>query len=204
VAVVGLCDGSEPRGRVMAELAMETLGWSVGQTIRPGVPDCVASPPVREDLQPRRHDPAGGPPHHRQDGGTHAVNTVCGPVAVPNPRWQRCAGPREGQTFRPITAWRQGRTSPEWLYLKTKGASRIPFAKVADLLQNRSAGRSPDRWHGWRIGARGSTSKAVAKGSPAGVWGPSGEQRQIPCRHPNADLRPEAAATASLMLSWYW
>ena len=155
--VVGLCDGGEPRVMEIERAELETLGWSVaeGQTMRQGVRRTAWLPPqVREDLQRRRHGPAGGPPHHSQDGGTHTVNTVCGPVAVPNPRWQRCACQSEGpKTFRPTAAWLPGRTSPEWLYLKTKGASRIPFAKVADLLQNRSAGRSPDRWHGWRVGA---------------------------------------------------
>ncbi|HTH46344.1 MAG TPA: ISKra4 family transposase, partial [Candidatus Limnocylindria bacterium] len=68
--------------------------------------------------------------------GTHTVKTVFGPVAVPNPRWCRCACQSEGpKTFRPTAAWLQGRTSPELLYLETKWASLIPFAKVADLLQ---------------------------------------------------------------------
>jgi len=34
-----------------------------------------------------------------------------------------------------MRAWLQGRTSPEMVYLETKWASLIPFAKVADLLQ---------------------------------------------------------------------
>jgi len=153
----------------MAELAMEMLGWSVSQTMRPGVPDCVVSPPVREDLQRRRHGPPGGPPHHRQDGDTHTVNTVCGQVAVPNPRWQRCAGPSEGQTFRPTAAWRQRRTSPEWLYLKTKGPHGF---------------RSPR----WRICCRTALPDGPLTVGMVGVWGPSGEQRQIPCRHPNASV----------------
>jgi hypothetical protein len=55
---------------------------------------------------------------------------------VPNPRWNRCAC--EGavpKTFRPIKAWLQGRASPELVYLETKWASLLPFAKVADLLK---------------------------------------------------------------------
>src|SRR6185437_15954289 len=59
-----------------------------------------------------------------------------GPVHVPNPRWNRCtcqsAGPK---TFRPTKLWLHGRTSPEMLYLETKWASLIPFARVADLLK---------------------------------------------------------------------
>jgi hypothetical protein len=45
-----------------------------------------------------------------------------------------CAGRRT--TFRPAKAWLEGRTSPEMLYLETKWASLIPFAKVADLLKD--------------------------------------------------------------------
>ena len=41
------------------------------------------------------------------------------------------SGPK---TFRPAAAWLRGTTSPELLYLETKWASLIPFAKVADLL----------------------------------------------------------------------
>jgi len=64
------------------------------------------------------------------------VKRMFGPVAVPNPRWRRCVCQNEGpMTFRPTAAWLQGRTSPELLYLETKWASLIPFAKVADLLQ---------------------------------------------------------------------
>jgi hypothetical protein len=64
------------------------------------------------------------------------VKTVFGQIEVPNPRWNRCAC--EGtvpKTFRPIKAWLQGRTSPELVYLETKWASLLPFAKVADLLK---------------------------------------------------------------------
>ena len=64
------------------------------------------------------------------------MKTVFGPVEVPNPRWNRCACQTDGpKTFRPTAAWLQGRTSPEMLYLETKWASLIPFAKVADLLK---------------------------------------------------------------------
>src|ERR1700677_4341916 len=41
-------------------------------------------------------------PHHSKDAGNHTVKTVFGPVAVPNPRWRRCACQSEGSmTFRP-------------------------------------------------------------------------------------------------------
>ena len=65
------------------------------------------------------------------------MNTVFGPVAVPNPRWHRCACQETGaQTFRPTAQWLTGHTSPELLYLETKWASLIPYAKVVDLLQD--------------------------------------------------------------------
>ena len=56
---------------------------------------------------------------------------------MPNPRWKRCTCQSEGpRTFRPAAAWLQGaQTTPELLYLETKWASLIPFAKVSDLLQ---------------------------------------------------------------------
>jgi hypothetical protein len=65
------------------------------------------------------------------------VRTVFGQIGVPNPRWNRCPWDTTGpKTFRPGKAWLEGRTSPEMLYLETKWASLIPFAKVADLLKD--------------------------------------------------------------------
>jgi hypothetical protein len=65
------------------------------------------------------------------------VKTVFGRVQVPNPRWNRCQCPTRGpKTFRPSTAWLRGRTSPELLYLETKWASLLPYAKVAELLED--------------------------------------------------------------------
>jgi len=61
---------------------------------------------------------------------------VFGPVAVPNPRWERGSCQTEGpKTFRPTAAWLKGRTSPERLYLEAKWGSLIPYEKVADLLK---------------------------------------------------------------------
>ena len=121
-----------------AELAMDTLGWSVaeGKTMLHGVQEFVACQQAWEDLKRRRAGPACGQQHQSKDAGIHTVKTVFGPVAVPNPRWQRCVCQSEGpKTFRPTATWLQERTSPELLYLETKWASLIPFAKVADLLQ---------------------------------------------------------------------
>ncbi len=142
VEVVCLNDGGEQRCSVLemerAELAMETLGLSVaeGKTMLQGVQDFVASQQALGDLKQRRICPACGQRYHVKAPGTHTVKTVFGPVAVPNPRWNRCSCQTEGsQTFRPTAAWLQGRTSPELLYLETKWASLIPFEKVADLLK---------------------------------------------------------------------
>jgi len=47
-----------------------------------------------------------------------------------------CACQTEGPlTFRPMRTWLNGQTSPEMLYLETKWASLIPFARAADLLK---------------------------------------------------------------------
>ena len=71
-----------------------------------------------------------------KDTGTTPVKTVFGQVAVPNPRWNRCVWATTGpKTFRPTKAWLQGRTSPEMLYLETKWASLVPFARVANFLK---------------------------------------------------------------------
>jgi len=135
-------EGAEQRREVMQmerrELAMETLGLglSEGKAILHGVQDFVASHQVSEDLKRRRSCPNCGQRHHIQAAGTSTVETVFGPVAVPNPRWERCSCQTEGpQTFRPTAAWLKGRTSPERLYLETKWGSLIPYAKVADLLK---------------------------------------------------------------------
>jgi hypothetical protein len=142
VEVVCFNDSGEQRCRVMeierAELAMETLGLSLmeGKTMLQGVQDFVACQQALDDLERRRACPACGQGYHIKSAGMHAVKTVFGPVAVSNPRWNRCSCQSEGpQTFRPTAAWLQGRTSPELLYLETKWASLIPFEKVADLLK---------------------------------------------------------------------
>jgi hypothetical protein len=64
-----------------------------------------------EDLQRRRQCPSCGGRYQSKEAGMHTVNTVFGPVAVPNPRWHRCACQTEGpKTFRPTAAWLRGRT----------------------------------------------------------------------------------------------
>jgi len=64
------------------------------------------------------------------------VKTLFGVVEIANPRWNRCPCQDNGpKTFRPAASWLRGKASPELLYLETKWASLIPFAKVAELLR---------------------------------------------------------------------
>jgi hypothetical protein len=135
-------EGAEQRCEVMEmerqELAMETLGLSLaeGKALLQGVQDFVASQQISEDLKRRHVCPNCGERHHSKAAGTSTVETVFGPVAVPNPRWERCSCQTESpKTFRPTATWLTGRTRPERLYLETKWASLIPYEKVADLLK---------------------------------------------------------------------
>src|SRR5260221_1953709 len=135
-------DGVEQRRDVLMlerrELAMETLGMNLteGKALLAGVQDFVVGRQVREDLEQRRACPRCGQPHTSKDSGNTPVKTTFVPVNVPNPRWNRCPCHAEGpKTFRPIRTWINGRTSPEMLYLETKWASLIPFARAADLLK---------------------------------------------------------------------
>jgi len=121
------------------ELAMETLGMSLAESkaLLEGVQDYMVAKQVSEDLEQRRSCLHCGRRHTTKGSGSTRVKTLFGPVNVPNPRWNRCACQTQGpETFRPTTAWLQGRTSVEMLYLESKWASLIPFAKVADLLMD--------------------------------------------------------------------
>jgi hypothetical protein len=95
-------EGAEQRRDVMEmerqQLAMETLGLSLaeGKAILSGVQDFVASQQISEDLKRRRSCPNCGERHHSQAAGTSTIESVFGPVAVPNPRWERCACQTEG------------------------------------------------------------------------------------------------------------
>src|ERR1700736_349959 len=105
--------GDERRRQVLTierrELAMETLGMNLTE---------------------------GKALYTTKDSGSTPVSTVFGRVEVLNPRWNRCGCQTEGpQTFRPIRSWLNGQTSPEMLYLETKWASLIPFARATDLLK---------------------------------------------------------------------
>src|SRR5215469_1781322 len=135
-------DGSEQRCDVVElerqQLVMETLGLSVaeGKTILHGVQEFVTAQQAVADLHRRRTCANCGERYQSKAAGMHTVNAVFGLVAVPNPRWHRCACQTEGpKTFRPTAAWLRGHTSPELLYLETKWGSLIPFEKVADLMR---------------------------------------------------------------------
>lgn len=142
VEVVWESEGEEQRRKVMAierpQLAMETLGLNLGESkvMLEGVQDIVVAQQVAEDLEQRRRCPSCGERHTGKGGGAKEVKTLFGMVEVANPRWNRCRCQQSGaKTFRPTVSWLQGQTSPELLYLETKWASLIPFAKVADLLR---------------------------------------------------------------------
>ena len=135
-------DGDEQRRQVLTierrELAMETLGMNLSESkaLLACVQDFVVAQQVREDLEQRRACPDCRRRYTSKDSGSTSVSTLFGRVEVPNPRWNRCACQTEGpQTFRPMRTWLNGQTSPEMLYLETKWASLIPFARAADLLK---------------------------------------------------------------------
>jgi hypothetical protein len=120
------------------QLAMETLGLNLCESkqLLESVQECVVARQAAEDLEQRRRCPDCGDRYTAKGGGKIEVKTLFGAVEVTNPRWNRCACQQGGpKTFRPAAGWLRGTTSPELLYLETKWASLIPFAKVADLLQ---------------------------------------------------------------------
>jgi len=120
------------------QLAMETLGLNLceSKAMLESVQEFVVARQTAEDWEQRRQCPNCGERYTAKGGGTIGVKTWFGTVEVANPRWNRCACQPSGpKTFRPAGAWLRGKTSPELLYLETKWASLIPFAKVADLLR---------------------------------------------------------------------
>ena len=136
-------DGDEQRQQVLEierpELTMETLGMNLneGKALLAGVQNFVVTQQVYEDLERRRKCPHCGGRYTSKDSGTTPVSTVFGRVDMANPRWNRCTCQTEGsKTFRPMQTWLNGQTSPEMLYLETKWASLIPFAKVVELLKD--------------------------------------------------------------------
>jgi hypothetical protein len=140
--VIWESEGEEQRRNVMAiersQLAMETLGLNLGEskTLLDSVQDIVVAQQVAENLEERRRCSHCGERYANKCGSTKEVKTLFGRVKVANPRWNQCrCQPSGTKTFRPTLSWLQGQTSPEPLYLETKWASLIPFAKVADLMR---------------------------------------------------------------------
>lgn len=136
-------DGTEERREVLAvskdALTMETLGLTLaeGKELVANVQAYVVEQQTTTYLAQHRHCAACGRKHRSKGQGRSIVHTIFGPVPVPNPRWQRCPCQESGpQTFRPTAQWLTGHTSPELLYVETKWASLIPYAKVADLLKD--------------------------------------------------------------------
>jgi hypothetical protein len=144
-------DGDERRRQVLTierrELAMETLGMNLTESkaLLAAVQDFVVAQQAREELEQRRACPRCRRRYTTKDSGSTSVSTVFGRVGVPNPRWNRCGCQTEGpQTFRPMRTWLNGQTSPEMLYLETKWASLIPFARATDLLKEAIAFTPPE------------------------------------------------------------
>lgn len=133
--------GQEHRSDVLemerCQLAMETLGLNLcdSKAMLESVQDFMVARQAAEDLEQRHRCPNCGVRYTAKASGKIEVKTLFGVVEVANPRWNRCSCQQSGpKTFRPAAAWLRGTTSPELLYLETKWASLIPFAKVADLL----------------------------------------------------------------------
>ena len=136
-------DGTEGRRDVLTvtkeQLVMETLGLTVaeGKALLASVQAVVVEQQAAAYLEQHRPCETCGTPHRSKEPRQSTVNTVFGPVPVPNPRWHRCACQNTGPlTFRPTAQWLTGHTSPELRYLETKWASLLPYAKVVDLLHD--------------------------------------------------------------------
>src|SRR5215510_13627901 len=136
-------DSTEERREVLtiakAQLALETLGLTVteGKTLLANVQTCIVEQQTTAYLEHHRRCAECGRKHRSKGQGRSTVQTLFGPVTVPNPRWQRCVCQgKSPQTFRPTAQWLTSHSSPELRYLETKWASLVPYAKVADLLKD--------------------------------------------------------------------
>jgi hypothetical protein len=143
VQVISVTEAAEGHQQVFEierkNLAMETLGLSLveSKSLLQRVQEFVVAEQVADDLERRLPCPDCCKLHTSKGQGSIEVKTVFGTVEVPNPRWHRCScQPIGPSTFRPTTRWLSGQTSPELLYLETKWASLIPYAKVVELLKD--------------------------------------------------------------------
>ena len=130
VQVICVSEAVERREQVFEmereHLTMETFGLGLGESkaLLRGVQEFVVAEQVAADLERRRNCPDCGKWHTSKAQGSIKVKTVFDRVEVPNPRWHRCSCQSTGpNTFRPVTSWLNGQTSPELLYLETKWGS---------------------------------------------------------------------------------
>ena len=120
-------------------LAMDTLGLTLddGKQLLRGLQRYVVDQQAAAYLARHQGCPHCGRRFAIKERGYRSVQTVYGPCVVHNPRWHRCGCEGIGaKTFRPTAAWLTNRASPELLYVETRWASLIPFAKVVDLLRD--------------------------------------------------------------------
>ena len=137
-------DGTEGRRDVLTvtkeQLVMETLGLTVaeGKALLASVQAVVVEQQAAAYLEQHRPCETCGTPHRSKEPRQSTVNTVFGPVPVPNPRWHRCACQNTGPlTFRPTAQWLTGHTSPELRYLETKwGLAQQRYAKSHRIFSN--------------------------------------------------------------------
>ncbi|MBI3302756.1 MAG: hypothetical protein HYZ72_11880 [Deltaproteobacteria bacterium] len=101
-------DGTEQPREIMTvakeQVTMETLGLTLaeGKELLAAVQTYVVAQQAAAYLEHQRPCATCGKPHCSKEPRRSTVNTVFGPVAVPNPRWHRCICQKTGpQTFRP-------------------------------------------------------------------------------------------------------
>ena len=135
-------DGTEQPREIMAlsraHLAMDTLGLTLAESkeLLHHLQIHLVEQQAAAYLRQHHACPQCGQRYASKGQGRSPINTLFGPVAVPNPRWYRCPctptnGPR---TFRLAAQWLGGRSSPELLYVESKWSSLVPYAKVVELL----------------------------------------------------------------------
>ena len=105
-------DGTEERRAVLTiakeQLALETLGLTIeeGKTLLANVQACVVEQQTTASLEHHRRCAECGRKHRSKGQGRSTVQTLFGPVTVPNPHWQRCVCQgKSPQTFRPTAQW---------------------------------------------------------------------------------------------------
>lgn len=137
-------EGTEQLSELMVlsrdDLVMETMGLTLAESksLLHDLQSYVVERQATAYLEQHRACPQCGNRYASKSGGGRTVHTTFGRIAVPNPRWYRCrCKPSNGsRTFRPTANWLTARSSPELLYVESKWASLIPYAKVVGLLKD--------------------------------------------------------------------